>query len=173
MQIPNCTTSTDEAKILDMIVYLKELLKSEDNKNVECISIFEILTLYRDKKEKGEITETIEGQSKYGVRSTNSCFNVSISDTCIYVFRGERHILSDFKVISFCEGKPKIFVKSKYDEVTKQFLTKGKKLFKHIFVKIADCPEWMQYELKAIREKQIKKSKWHEIFYAIIKIFKK
>lgn len=65
MQIPNCTISTDEAKILDMIVYLKELLKSEDNKNVECISIFEILTLYRDKKEKGEITGAIEEQSKW------------------------------------------------------------------------------------------------------------
>lgn len=173
MQIPDCTTSTDEAKVLDMIAYLKELLKSEDNKNIECISIFEVLILYRDKKEKGEVTEAIETQSKYGVRSTNSCFNVSISDTCICVFRGERHIVSDFKIISFCENELEVFVKSKYDEVTKKFSSKGKRLFKNIFVKIADCPEWMQCELKGIREKQIKKSRVHEIFCAIIKIFKK
>ena len=97
-------------------------------------------------------------QNACAVQSTNSIFKVNISATCVYVYVGNKHVTSDFKLVAFCKDN-EIYAKSTYDDVMQVCEANKNELFRRIFVQISDCPNWMQDQLTRRRKEQIKQKR--------------
>lgn len=107
-------------------------------------------------------------QNSNNIKSTNSDYLVNIKNKGIDVilegekleiqYRTYRDNTKKYKI--YCESSDKVDI----------FRGKENELFKKIFVRIDECPEWIQDKLYEIRHKQLEKEK-HKIF--IKSLFKK
>lgn len=160
MDMPDFVSSmsTDVSTSSNIISIIEQILKKGDDKRTDSISIFEVLRMYQINQNNQELSQTIMEQNACAVQSTNSIFKVNISATCVYVYVGNKHITSDFKLVAFCKDN-EIYAKSTYDDVMRVCEANKNELFRRIFVQISDCPNWMQDQLTRRRKEQIKQKR--------------
>lgn len=97
-------------------------------------------------------------QNNYKVDCVNSDFNANISKYCVSFFVPTRvsYISKDFEVASYTYDDDDEYKYQCNSTVVMSALQgRERELFKRIFVKINDCPEWSRDTLQNIRDKQI------------------
>jgi len=96
------------------------------------------------------------GNAKYKTKSVNSSFGVDISHygAGIFVQSQENSYLNDFKMFSPSYDND-YSIECNSSIVNETFKDKESEIFKKIFVKIDDCPEWAKSSLYEIRQKQL------------------
>lgn len=95
-----------------------------------------------------------EEQHSYGVKSVNSSFYANIDLACMNVYYDIKQFVTDFNVLSLYEANNNVYLKSKSDDIMELLKDNELDFIKKVFVKIADCPQWMQEQLRTIREEQ-------------------
>ena len=142
------------------------ITKSETyhDKNVLAILGNILSNAYDDYKKYGDF----KNQYKYALKSVNSNFLVDIKDNKVIIY-SER--ASDFELSSYLKLLPYDYETSSYDyknkydydcnsnTVISAIRGKEDELFKRIFIRIDDCPEWSKQSLYQIRQEQLKEEK--------------
>ena len=95
-------------------------------------------------------------QCAWGIKPLNSNFSVDIDHHNINIHDGSLWAIADFE-LSFDVFDNKYEYNCNSTSVATALQGKEDELFKKIFVKIDDCPEWCRQKLYQIRQKQLKK----------------
>lgn len=95
-------------------------------------------------------------QCVWDIKPLNSNFSVDINDCDINIHDGSLWDIADFE-LSFVVYDNKYKYSRNSTPVATALEGKEDELFKNIFVKIDDCPEWSRQKLYQIRQKQLKK----------------
>lgn len=97
-----------------------------------------------------------DSKAKYNINSVNSNFGVNISHYGAEVFvKSQRNpCFNDFKLFSPSYDK-KYSLECNSSIVNEAFKNKEEEIFKRIFVKIDNCPEWSQAMLYETRQNQL------------------
>lgn len=145
-------------------------------KNADCpipekifIAIEDMLSELYDKCIK---YSTLKNQDKHCIKPVNASFNTSITQSHITV-----KVLNPFHIMY-----PDFYLKQKItdgsytyycdsNEVLNIIKDNETEILKRIFVKINDCPEWMQQELHELRKQQLQQQKTN-LKTKILSIFK-
>ncbi|MBE5812911.1 MAG: hypothetical protein E7314_04570 [Clostridiales bacterium] len=110
-------------------------------------------------------TKEIFNQHFYSMQSVNSIFIINLTDHCMFVSYDKRFITSDFNIVAFYSNNEKMYCQCKFNEINTALVAREEEFVRKIFVKISDCPKWMQDSLfLARREKlqEIEKAKQAE-----------
>lgn len=102
-----------------------------------------------------ESLRKVELEEKFHINSVNSPFFVNISYSCLCIYYNKSHITSDFRILSFYDDNLKFYCKSRNESVTAFIKNRENEFLSNIFVKISDCPEWMQKHLILERQVQL------------------
>lgn len=102
-----------------------------------------------------EALHQAETDGKFNINSVNSPFFVNISFACLCIYYNKSHITSDFKIISFYDSSLRFYCKCRNEDVTTFIRYRENRFLSNIFVKISDCPEWMQEHLAFERQAQL------------------
>ena len=95
-------------------------------------------------------------QCAWSIKPLNSNFSVDIDHHNINIHNGSLWDIADFE-LSFGIFDNKYEYSCNSTSVATALQGKEDELFKKIFVKIDDCPEWSRQKLYQIRQKQLKK----------------
>jgi len=97
----------------------------------------------------------VEEEGKFNINSVNSAFFVNISYACICIYYNKTHVTSDFKILSLYDDSLNFYCMCRNNDITTFMKNKENQFLSNIFVKISDCPEWMQKHLILERQSQI------------------
>ena len=120
--------------------------------------------LYNIGKELSELYDELmkfndfDQQQVWGIKPLNSNFLVDINHWCVVIHDDPITLFNDFE-LSFEVDYNKYKYRCNSTSVATALQGKEDELFKKIFVKIDDCPEWSRQKLYQIRQKQLEEEK--------------
>ena len=85
---------------------------------------------------------------------SNTNFIVNLSATCTRIYLDRSSVTSSFKMSTFYEGK-KWYISCSAKDVEELLEDNELQFIKNVFVRISDCPEWMQTQLISERLDQL------------------
>lgn len=100
-------------------------------------------------------------QGSYNVKSTNSKFITNIDKYAVNTVWNDGDFTSDIK-IKRDTNKDYYNVECNSNEVVKTITKNEDNIYKSVFVKIDDCPEWMHEKLYEKRQEQLKREERKE-----------
>lgn len=161
----------------DLYITKSESEYGEELLNILCCylsKLYDELIKFNDYKD--------DSQGKYNIKSVNSKFNIDINNCGVRVFVESlnKTFENGFSLYSPSYNN-KYSLKCNSGLVNEAINGKEQEIFKRIFVRIEDCPQWSQTVLHEIRENQLseeekiekEKQKRLELKRKILSFFKK
>lgn len=148
----------------DNQIYIKEANCPIENKIL--ITIEDTLTKLYDECIK---YSTFENQDKHCIKPINSSFYIDITQSYIKI-QNTNLLQPDFQLKKTIENSEYTYYCNS-NEVLNIIKDNETEILKKLFIKIKDCPEWMQEELHELRKQQLQQQKTN-LKTKILSIFK-